>query len=98
MAISEEGDPVGILSDTDIIKVLNENISKISVKDVMTSPIITTEKDAFISKIWEQMESNNIHCSVVLQEISTTDTLQKNVLLTESFPISDIIKAMRKNS
>lgn len=98
VVISGEGETVGILTDTDVIKVLNEDISKILVKDVMISPVITIEKDAFISKAWERMKSNNIHRLVVLQEISTTDATQKKCFASGIVSISDIIKAIRKNS
>lgn len=64
----------------------------------MTSSVITIEKDASISEAWEQMKNSNIHRLVVSQEISTADAAQKKCFASGIVSISDIIKAIRKNS
>ncbi|MDI6785971.1 MAG: CBS domain-containing protein [bacterium] len=98
VVISQKGEIVGIISDTDIIKVLNEDVNNILVKDVMTTPVITINKDALISEAWKQMKSQNIHRLVVFQEVSTKEETPKKHFASGIVSISDIIRAIKNNS
>jgi CBS domain-containing protein len=95
---SKEGEMVGILTDTDIIKVLNEDVEMIKVREVMTSPVITIDKEEPISKAWERMKHHNIHRLVVPQEISVKEKEIKKIFPSGIVSISDIIKAIKKFS
>lgn len=64
LIVTKNGKPVGILSDSDVIKrVVAKNFlpSKIKVKQVMSSPLITISPDDDILSAVRKMKRNNIH-------------------------------------
>jgi CBS domain-containing protein len=63
LVITEEGDPVGILTKRDIIRLVAQGVDleRAPVKEVMTSPLITIEHDASIESLLRLMEEKKIH-------------------------------------
>lgn len=63
IVITEGGDPVGILTQRDIIRLVAQDtdIDRVSVKDVMTRPLITIEHDATVESLLRLMEEKKIH-------------------------------------
>ncbi|MEM7821740.1 MAG: CBS domain-containing protein [Candidatus Aenigmatarchaeota archaeon] len=62
--ITRKGKLVGILSDSDIIKrVIAKNLlpSKVKVKEIMSSPLITIGPDEDVLSAVRKMKKNNIH-------------------------------------
>ncbi|MEM3393835.1 MAG: CBS domain-containing protein [Candidatus Methanomethylicia archaeon] len=64
LIVTKKGNPIGILSDSDIIKrVVAKNLlpSKVKVKKVMSSPLIVIGPDDDILTAVRKMKRNNIH-------------------------------------
>ncbi|MEM5852877.1 MAG: CBS domain-containing protein [Candidatus Aenigmatarchaeota archaeon] len=64
LIVTRKGKPVGIVSDSDIIKrVVAKNLlpSKTKVKKVMSSPLVTIGPDEEILSAVRKMKKNNIH-------------------------------------
>lgn len=64
LIVMRKGKPIGIVSDSDIIKrVVAENLlpSKVKVKDIMSSPLVTISPDDEILSAVRKMKKNNIH-------------------------------------
>jgi CBS domain-containing protein len=63
IVITEGGDPVGILTQRDIIRLVAQDtdVDRVPVKDVMTSPLITIEHDATVESLLRLMEEKRIH-------------------------------------
>jgi len=71
LIVTKKGKPVGILSDSDIIKrVVAKNLlpSKVKVKKVMSSPLITIGPDEDILNAVRKIKKNNIHRLPVISE------------------------------
>jgi CBS domain-containing protein len=71
LIVTRQGKPVGIISDSDIIKrVVAKNIlpSKIKVKKIMSSPLITISPDEDMLTAVRKMKKNNIHRLPVVSE------------------------------
>jgi CBS domain-containing protein len=68
--ITEAGDPVGILTKTDVMRVVAEGveIKTVSLKEVMTSPLVTIEHDAPIDDLMMLMEDKKIHHIPVMKD------------------------------
>ncbi len=63
IVITEGGDPMGILTKRDIIRLVAQDtdIDRVPVKDVMTRPLITIEHDATVEGLLRLMEEKKIH-------------------------------------
>lgn len=64
LIVTKNGKPVGILSDSDIIKrVVAKNLlpSKIKIKQVMSEPLVTIGQDDQILDAVRKMKKNNVH-------------------------------------
>lgn len=86
------GELVGVLSEIDVMKVFNEDLEKIKIKQIMHTPVITIGKEDTLRKASQLMKENNIHRLVVQQEV-------KGEKGTKHIPsgiisISDIIRAI----
>ena len=70
VVVTEAGDPVGILTKTDIMRVVAEGVEvkTVSLKEVMTSPLVTINHDAPIDDLMMLMEDKKIHHIPVLKE------------------------------
>lgn len=64
-------DLAGVVSEIDIMKVFNEDLEKIKVKEIMHSPAITVNRDDILRKASDLMKEKGIHRLVVEQEIKT---------------------------
>jgi CBS domain-containing protein len=63
IVVTEGGDPMGILTKRDIIRLVAQDtdIDRVPVKDVMTRPLITIEHDATVEGLLRLMEEKKIH-------------------------------------
>jgi CBS domain-containing protein len=64
LIVTKKDKPVGIISDSDIIKKVvakNTTPSKVKVKNIMSSPLITIGPDEDILTAVRKMKKNNIH-------------------------------------
>ena len=70
VVITEAGDPVGILTKTDVMRLVAEGveIKTVSLKAVMTSPLVTIEHDAQIDDLLRLMEDKKIHHIPVMKD------------------------------
>jgi CBS domain-containing protein len=59
---------VGVLSEMDIIKVLDEDLDEIKVEEIMTSPAITISKQESLRRACQIMKEKNIHRLVIQNE------------------------------
>jgi len=82
LIVMKKGKPVGILSDSDLIKrvvVANKAASKIRIKNIMSGPLVTVKPDDEILVAVRKMKNSNIHRLPVVQNgklvgmISMTD-------------------------
>lgn len=89
---STNGELVGILSEIDILKVFNEDLDNIKVKQIMHTPVITVGKDESLRSASQLMKENNIHRLVVQQEVKGEEGTKyvPNGIIS----ISDIIRAI----
>ncbi len=98
VVISEGGELIGVLSETDMARVVSENmesdedLSKIRVSEVMTTPVITVNREDDLREACRIMYRNNIHRLIVQQEIKKGEQ-------TKYFPagilsISDVVKVL----
>lgn len=93
---SIEGELVGVFSETDLAKVvskgLDEDLEKIKVTEIMTTPAITISREDTIKDACDLMCKNNIHRLIIQQEVTRGGE-------TKYFPsgilsMSDIVKKM----
>jgi len=64
LVVTRNGNPIGIVSDSDLIKkVIAKNLkaSEVKLKNIMTSPLITVEASDDILIATRKMKKNNIH-------------------------------------
>jgi CBS domain-containing protein len=69
LAVTSSGDAVvGILSQTDIIRVLDEDLDKVKVAEIMTSPAVSISQQESLRKACQIMKERHIHRLVVQVE------------------------------
>jgi predicted transcriptional regulator len=69
VVVTEGGDPVGILTKEDIIRLVARGVDlNVPVREVMTSPLITIEHDATINSLLKLMEEKKVHHIPVVKE------------------------------
>ncbi len=83
---------VGVLSEIDVMKVFNEDLEKIKVKEIMHSPVITINKEDSLRKASQAMKDNNIHRLVVQQEVKGEEGTRH--IPNGIISLSDIIRAI----
>ncbi|MFH1563246.1 MAG: CBS domain-containing protein [Nitrospirota bacterium] len=95
---SAEGELIGVLSETDMVRVVSENMEgeddlyRIRVSEVMAAPAITVNREDDLKEACRIMYRNNIHRLIVQQEVKRGDHVKY-------FPggilsISDVIKVL----
>ncbi len=89
---SGNGELAGILSEIDVMKVFNEDLEKITVKEIMHSPVITINKEDSLSKASQVMKENNIHRLVV--QIKAEGKQGKKFTPAGIISLSDIIRVI----
>jgi CBS domain-containing protein len=90
---------VGVLSETDIVKVFGEDLTKVKVKDIMTKGVITIDKDETLDKACEIMRDKKIHRLIIQEEVKGVYGKDGEA---KYFPagllsISDIIKVLAQS-
>jgi CBS domain-containing protein len=82
LIVTKNGKPVGILTDSDLIrKIVSQDVqpSKVKIKDIMSKPLVTVKPEDDILIAVGKMKKNNIHRLPVVKEgkvigiISLTD-------------------------
>ena len=69
LAVTSSSDSiVGILSQTDIIRVLDEDLDRVKVEDIMTSPAVTISQQESLRRACQIMKERHIHRLVVQTE------------------------------
>lgn len=69
VVVTEGGDPVGILTKQDIIRLVARGVDlNVPIREVMTSPLITIEHDATIDSLLKLMEEKKVHHIPVVKE------------------------------
>ncbi|MDI6785761.1 MAG: CBS domain-containing protein [bacterium] len=91
VATSEKGELRGILSEIDIIKAYDKDLSHMKVREIMTSPVITVTKEDDLETACQLMKKNNIHRLVVQQDIFYQNTNKVSHFPCGILSISDII-------
>ncbi|MDI6751666.1 MAG: CBS domain-containing protein [bacterium] len=95
---SVDGELVGVLSEADMIRLVSGdmegNLGKITVKEIMTSPAITVNREDDLMEAVRFMGIYSIHRLIVQQEVKVGEK-------TKLFPagilsISDVVKAMAR--
>jgi CBS domain-containing protein len=95
---SVDGELVGVLSEIDLAKIIgkgitsDEELEKIKVSEIMTTPVVTISKEDTLIEACELMCKNNIHRLIIQQEVKRGEE-------TKYFPsgilsISDVIKVI----
>ena len=96
---SADGELVGVLSEADMARVVSGDmkgdLGKITVKEIMTSPAITVNREDDLREAVRLMGIYSIHRLIVQQEVKVGEK-------TRFFPagilsISDVVKAMARN-
>ncbi|MDI6735183.1 MAG: CBS domain-containing protein [bacterium] len=95
---SQEG-LVGVVSDTDIMKVFGEDLTKIKVKDVMTHKPITINKEQTLGEACQIMREKKIHRLLIQEEVKGVYGKEGE---TKYFPAgllstTDIVKVLAEN-
>ena len=69
LAVTSSSDAiVGVLSQTDIIKVLDQDLDRVKVEEIMTSPAVTISQQESLQRACQIMKERNIHRLVVQRE------------------------------
>jgi CBS domain-containing protein len=58
----------GVLSEMDVIRVLDESLERVKVEEIMTSPAIAINRDESLQRACQLMKDKNIHRLVVHNE------------------------------
>ncbi|MDI6734596.1 MAG: CBS domain-containing protein [bacterium] len=95
---SDEGELIGVLSETDMARVVSENmeseedLGKIRVSEVMAAPAITVNREDDLREACRIMYRNNIHRLIVQQEVKRGE--QTKYFPSGILSISDIVKVL----
>lgn len=90
---------VGVLSETDIIKIYDKDLTTVKVKDIMTKGVITIDKEDTLDKACQIMREKRIHRLIIQDEVKGVYGKEGE---TKYFPsgllsISDIIKVLAES-
>ncbi|MEW6095896.1 MAG: CBS domain-containing protein [bacterium] len=90
---------VGVLSETDVVKVVGKDLSTVKVKDIMTRGVITIDKDATLDEACRIMREKKIHRLVIQEQVKGVYGKEGEV---KYFPagllsISDVIKILAQS-
>ena len=86
----------GVLSEMDIIKVLDEDLDEVKVKEIMTSPAITISEQESLRRACRIMKEKNIHRLVIQgQNVGLSGNGKSAISLPCGIlSISDVIEAV----
>lgn len=91
LVVVTDGKPIGIVTERDLVrKVCTKDVvsSKVSVEDIMSSPVITAEPDTPIETAVQRMFNNKIRRLIILD----------NEKLVGIVTVSDLAKYVRTRS
>jgi len=90
---------VGVLSETDIVKVVGEDLSIIKVKDIMTKGVITIDKEETLETACKIMREKKIHRLIIQEKVTGVygKAGEAKYFPAGLLSISDIIKVLAKN-
>lgn len=95
---SDAGELIGVLSETDMARVVSENmegeddLDRIRVSDVMATPAITVNREDDLKEACRIMYRNNIHRLIVQQEVKRGE--QVSYFPGGILSISDVVKIL----
>ncbi len=95
LVVTKGGKPVGTMSDSDLIqKVVAENklSSKIKIKDIMSSPIVTVGKDEDVLVAVRKMKLNNVHRLPVMGKGKLVGVLSLTDIARTSPELQDLLE------
>ena len=96
---SKEGKPVGIITERDLVtRVLAKNAkaSKLSAKDVMTSPLITVDPDETLSDAAKRMSELNVRRLGVMYKGNLVGIISSKDILAITPELIEIIQEKAK--
>jgi len=87
---------IGVLSETDIVKVFGEDLVKVKVKDVMTRSVITIDKEESLEKACQIMREKKIHRLLIQERVKGVygKEGEEKYFPAGLLSISDIIKVL----
>ena len=88
----------GVLSEMDIVKVLDQDLDEVKVEKIMTSPAITIGQQESLQRACQIMKEKNIHRLVVQTEnVGLSGNAKSAIFLPFGIlSISDVIEAVSK--
>ncbi|MEW6606152.1 MAG: CBS domain-containing protein [bacterium] len=95
---SQEG-LIGVLSETDVVKVFGEDLIKVKVKDIMTKGVIAIDKEETLENACQIMRQKKIHRLLIQEEVKGVYGKEGE---TKKFPagllsISDIVRVLAES-
>jgi len=95
----KEGKPLGIITERDLVKRVlakNAKASKLSAKEVMTSPLITVDPDATLSNVAERMSDLKIRRLGVIYKGNLAGIISSRDVLAITPELIEIIQERAK--
>ena len=95
----KEGKPLGIITERDLVKRVlakNAKASKLSAKEVMTSPLITVDPDATLSNVAERMSDLKIRRLGVIYKGNLVGIISSRDVLAITPELIEIIQERAK--
>lgn len=90
---------VGVLSETDIVKIYDKDFTTVKVKDIMTKGVITIDKEETLDKACQIMREKRIHRLIIQDEVKGVYGKGGEAKYFPSgvLSISDIIKVLAQD-
>lgn len=95
LIVTKNGKPIGIITDTDLIKkVVAKNLvpSKVKVKDVMSKPLVVISKDNNILEATRKMKRSNIKRLAVVENGKTVGIVSLSDIARNSPEVIDLLE------
>lgn len=95
LVVTKNGNPVGIVTDTDLIKkVVAKNLlpAKVTIKNIMSSPLVVVAKDNSILDATRKMKRNNIKRLVVTDDGRVIGILSLSDIARNSPEVIDLLE------
>jgi len=96
---SKEGKPLGIITERDLVKRVlakNARASRLSAKDVMTSPLITVDPDETLSEAARRMSALNVRRLGVMYKGNLVGIISSKDILAITPELIEIIQEKAK--
>ena len=93
--VTRKGKPVGIISDSDLIKRVvaeDKKASKVKVKDIMSTPLITVSPDDDLMVAVRKMKKNNIHRLPVVERKKVVGVISLSDIAKTSPEMLDLLE------